>query len=136
MARYRLAEKFRWRCYYCGKDMSDCATNEARFKQYPHPDMPTIDHYIAKRKGGANTHDNLVCACLSCNMVKKTKTAEEFRYYLQYIASGINAIVSGLDTLAHKYPEYAGMAHVIKQDVLSRMTPYVFYGEGGGNEQY
>lgn len=134
-ARYRLAVKSEWRCYYCGKDMSVCASYESAFKQYPHPDMPTIDHFIAKRNGGTNSQDNLVLACLDCNMIKKAKTPEEFRYHMQYVASGISAILAGLDALARRHSEYAGVAHVIKQDVLSRMTPYVFYGEREGSDE-
>lgn len=57
------------RCYYC-------------HKQLPILDL-TIDHKIPLFRGGENSIENVVAACLDCNLRKKTKTVEE---YLDYLA--------------------------------------------------
>lgn len=51
-------------CYLCG--------NSVAFK-----DMHA-DHDIPLSRGGAHTQDNVRCACASCNLRKKDKTAVEF----------------------------------------------------------
>jgi hypothetical protein len=48
------------KCVYCGstKDL-------------------TIDHLIPSSRGGLNTWDNLVCACIKCNTAKGARTPQE-----------------------------------------------------------
>ena len=41
----------------------------------------SFDHVIAFERGGRNTTDNIVRACLTCNRIKHTKTPEEFAAY-------------------------------------------------------
>lgn len=52
------------RCAYCEEDCKSCAT---------------VDHLVPKSKGGGNTLDNMVIACLNCNQTKGDKTVEEFK---------------------------------------------------------
>lgn len=52
-------------CAYCGKHI------EFRDMQ--------VDHVIALRKGGADSIDNMLPACRSCNHYKSTLTLEQFR---------------------------------------------------------
>jgi 5-methylcytosine-specific restriction endonuclease McrA len=61
--RQRLAE-FNGRCVYCG----DAATSR--------------DHAIPVSRGGTNTIDNILPACLTCNLRKHDKTPDEFRAVL------------------------------------------------------
>ncbi|MFZ5515663.1 MAG: HNH endonuclease [Candidatus Zhuqueibacterota bacterium] len=48
-------------CQYCGA----------------HLNPVTIDHVIPRVRGGEDTWENLVCACLSCNNRKGDRTPEE-----------------------------------------------------------
>ena len=48
-------------CFYCGSTES-----------------LTIDHMTPLTRGGANSPDNIVPACKTCNRMKKASTAEEF----------------------------------------------------------
>ncbi len=47
-------------CMYCGEHGS------------------TIDHIVPQSQGGANTWENLVCACQSCNSLKADKSLADF----------------------------------------------------------
>jgi 5-methylcytosine-specific restriction endonuclease McrA len=51
------------RCQYCGKRYS---TSEL-----------SIDHVIPRARGGPTTWENVVCACLKCNVRKGGRTPEE-----------------------------------------------------------
>jgi len=51
------------RCQYCGKHF---ATSEL-----------SIDHIIPRSRGGQTTWNNVVCACLSCNVKKGNRTPQE-----------------------------------------------------------
>jgi len=50
-------------CQYCGKKFSTKELN--------------IDHVLPKSRGGRETWENLVCACLKCNNRKSNRTPEE-----------------------------------------------------------
>ncbi len=52
-------------CHYCGGEAN------------------SWDHVIPLSRGGAHALENLVRACLSCNMRKKHRTPEEFAAYLR-----------------------------------------------------
>ena len=38
----------------------------------------TIDHVLPRSRGGQDTWENMVCACISCNMQKNNRTPEEW----------------------------------------------------------
>jgi len=57
------------RCYLCGCDLS----------VLPWVDQ-TIEHVLARCKGGKNYNDNLWPACRSCNSGKNHRTIEEYRF--------------------------------------------------------
>jgi 5-methylcytosine-specific restriction endonuclease McrA len=79
--RFRLQTLEKWLeergdlvCIYCGKQhlRIDAPSNS--------DDLATIDHKLARAKGGAEMDlNNLVCACSPCNLRKKTKSYEEFK---------------------------------------------------------
>lgn len=56
-----------WTCVYC-----DTRTGSL-----------TCDHVIPVSRGGSSTLDNLVTACLACNLAKATNTPEEWRAELR-----------------------------------------------------
>jgi len=51
-------------CVYCGSSGNDRSL--------------TIDHVVAKSKGGLSTDDNLVAACAPCNQVKADRDLDSF----------------------------------------------------------
>ena len=53
------------RCGYCGKSAT------------------TIDHVLPRSRGGADSWENLVAACLRCNNVKGDRTPAEMRWELR-----------------------------------------------------
>jgi 5-methylcytosine-specific restriction endonuclease McrA len=48
----------------------------------------TCDHVVPVSRGGSSTLDNLVTACLACNLAKATKTPEEWRAHLHQKRQG------------------------------------------------
>jgi len=51
------------RCQYCGK-------------RYPTSEL-SLDHVIPRSRGGTNCWENIVCACVRCNVRKGGRTPEE-----------------------------------------------------------
>jgi len=61
LTRKNILRRDNHKCVYCGRG-----------------DLPfTIDHIIPKSKGGSDSWDNLVTACLTCNNKKGDRTPEE-----------------------------------------------------------
>ena len=58
-----LLEEQGRRCFYCGVDLEDGYH---------------VEHMTPLSRGGADSIDNIVIACETCNKRKGTKTAEEF----------------------------------------------------------
>jgi 5-methylcytosine-specific restriction endonuclease McrA len=50
-------------CQYCGR-------------KYPTNEL-SLDHVIPRSQGGASTWDNIVCACVSCNVKKGGRTPKQ-----------------------------------------------------------
>lgn len=69
-----LVQLFAWHpaCNYCGRAFGA----EGSFKR-------TLEHIVPLSRGGSNTIDNLVCACVRCNSQKGDKLPEEWidRWY-------------------------------------------------------
>ncbi len=51
------------RCQYCGK-------------RYPTSEL-SLDHVVPRSHGGQNTWENIVCACVYCNMKKGGRTPQQ-----------------------------------------------------------
>jgi len=62
----KIWHKTKGHCWYCGKYLD------------PFLDF-SLDHFQSKKNGGANTQDNLVPCCRSCNSSKGHRTLEAFR---------------------------------------------------------
>lgn len=67
--RTRLAEAQNWKCCYCGCYM---------IENHGHKNSVTVEHVIAKSKGGSNDPSNLAASCARCNEARGNKTIEEF----------------------------------------------------------
>lgn len=67
LTRKNILKRERHRCAYCGRG-----------------DLPlTIDHIIPKSRGGEDNWENLVAACLPCNIKKRDRTPEEANMQLK-----------------------------------------------------
>ena len=64
-SRRNIFERDKHTCQYCAKRM-------------PKVDL-TLDHVVPRSKGGRDTWDNLVLACVKCNVRKGDRTPEEAR---------------------------------------------------------
>jgi 5-methylcytosine-specific restriction endonuclease McrA len=64
-SRRNIFERDKNTCQYCGRRM-------------PKTDL-TIDHVIPRSRGGYDAWDNLVLACMHCNVSKANRTPEEAR---------------------------------------------------------
>lgn len=60
LSRRNLLRRDRFRCQYCGST-----------------DRLTLDHVLPKSRGGKDTWENLVAACVPCNNRKGSRTPEE-----------------------------------------------------------
>ena len=65
MKRLRLYIRDKFRCQYCGKKFA--------------PNELTLDHITPRSHGGPSVVDNLVTACLACNLRKADRTPEQAR---------------------------------------------------------
>lgn len=52
----------------------------------------TIDHVIPRKKGGSDTWENLVIACIKCNLLKGNRTPEEAQMPLNKNPRKLNRI--------------------------------------------
>lgn len=62
--RLQIYERDDYKCKYCGKQLT-------RF-------TATLDHIVPVAKGGENSYENLITACLSCNSQKNQKPVGDF----------------------------------------------------------
>lgn len=63
LSRHNVFERDQHRCQYCGRRL-------------PKTEL-TLDHVLPRSRGGRDTWDNLVLACLKCNLKKSNRTPEE-----------------------------------------------------------
>lgn len=89
VTRRGVLRRDRFTCAYCGKSAN------------------TIDHVIPRSKGGKNTWENLVAACLACNSRKADKMLSQLGWQLRitphrpriggHLVSGLNHIDEAWD---------------------------------------
>lgn len=74
VTRANLRKQYGDQCFYCGCDMD--------FSRYKRGDTPTnlasIEHVTPISKGGTHTWDNVVLACLSCNLRKNAMPVDQW----------------------------------------------------------
>ena len=61
--RRKIRERWDYKCAYCGSE-----------------ENITIDHVLARSKGGLDTTKNMVCCCHSCNQDKAQEPWEEWYF--------------------------------------------------------
>ncbi len=61
LTRKNIIKRDNHQCQYCG-------STEGPF---------TVDHIVPKDRGGQDTWENLVCACVKCNTKKRNRTPKE-----------------------------------------------------------
>ena len=96
-------QKMDGHCAYCGCEL-----------KY---DEMQIDHIIPLRKGGADTLENMLPACRSCNHYKSTLDLEDFRTMIERMPETLMR-----DSVTYKNAVRFGV-------VIPNKTPVVFYYE-------
>lgn len=66
LSRKNILRRDGYRCQYCGTTTSPL----------------TVDHVIPRSRGGADSWENLTCACVKCNNKKGNRTPDEARMRL------------------------------------------------------
>lgn len=84
----KLAQKSGWKCYYCNASL--IPYKHTQDDQYTHLDrdgyrvanapywFATVDHKMPVSRGGTDDLDNLVLACVQCNVEKQDMTDTEY----------------------------------------------------------
>lgn len=74
VTRANLRKQYGDACFYCEQVMD--------FRRYTHTTRPqnlaTIEHVWPVSKGGGHTWENVVLACLSCNITKNARTGDDW----------------------------------------------------------
>jgi len=73
--RFEIFKRDKFTCQYCGGK--------------PPEKKITIDHKIAKSKGGSDEDSNLVTACLECNLAKGNTPLDELQGHTEKITLNI-----------------------------------------------
>jgi 5-methylcytosine-specific restriction endonuclease McrA len=68
LSRRNLLHRDNYTCQYCGDRRHDL----------------TIDHIVPRSKGGTDTWENVVAACLKCNVKKGSRTPKEANMVLSF----------------------------------------------------
>lgn len=86
--REEFYDRFRGRCYYCGKPLlPDLGGHEDGRDWLVLPERHMIiEHMWPKSRGGSDDVANLVPSCAPCNTLKGSLMSEEFRLLLGMIA--------------------------------------------------
>ncbi len=69
LSRRNVLHRDKYTCQYCGEHRHDL----------------TIDHIVPRSKGGTDTWDNVVAACLKCNVRKGDRTPREANLALRTV---------------------------------------------------
>lgn len=89
-AMFALADKYGWKCWYCGKELKPPVRNQAplgpqmrMLSPYPH-----LDHIDPVSNGGKTVPSNLALSCAMCNMAKGDAQLEGFLQWLDWLRFG------------------------------------------------
>ena len=77
--RKQLADKYGWKCYYCGANLTpDDKWDDFYYCEANGYYFPQLDHRTPKSLGGGNSIDNLVLSCRRCNRDKSATTEGDY----------------------------------------------------------
>jgi 5-methylcytosine-specific restriction endonuclease McrA len=85
-----------WKCAYCFK-----AAN-------------TVDHVHPKSRGGADSWENLVASCLTCNNAKGNRTLSELGWALSFsprMPTGAGWMLRGFDRAEPEWDTFLALSH-------------------------
>jgi len=97
LSRKNIMRRDEFRCQYCGSTDGQL----------------TLDHVVPKRRGGGDTWENLVAACIRCNNVKGDRTPEQAKMPL---------------LKQPKKPHYVQFLQQHIGDPLQTWKPYIYLG--------
>lgn len=86
------------RCQYCGKRFS---TSEL-----------SLDHVVPLSRGGGSTWENIVCACLACNVRKGNRLPDEAAMKLRRVPGKPRATPLGILNPSRIHPEWKNFLDV------------------------
>jgi len=89
--RHTIFARDEHRCQYCGR-------------RFPTGQL-SLDHVIPRSRGGTTSWENVVCACLGCNVKKGGRTPQEA--HMRLVAKPTRPRRSPLVTLKLRNPKYA-----------------------------
>lgn len=89
--RHTIFARDEHRCQYCGR-------------RFPVAQL-SLDHVIPRSRGGSTSWENVVCACLGCNVKKGGRTPQEA--HMKLVTKPIRPKRSPLLTLKLRNPKYA-----------------------------
>src|SRR6185312_7240222 len=116
------------RCWFCGIELLEWSETGYDKRHYG---MLTREHLVPKSRGGRGGQ-NLVDACLSCNLSKGTKTVEEYRQKLFDLTppgKSRNSALQMLDTWPEMPREFQDSLQQLIAHIDSAYFPVRFYGE-------
>lgn len=99
----RIFENSFGKCFYCHKQL--CFSNHGK---YGRRGAWHVDHKLARSNGGSDEIENLIAACIQCNLEKSDDSSRVFRFAMKaqrlrrrdYAVSGdLNKIVIPLSLL-------------------------------------
>jgi 5-methylcytosine-specific restriction endonuclease McrA len=74
VTRANLRRQYGDQCFYCS-----CAMDFAHYTHATKPgNLASVEHVLPISKGGGHTWDNVVLACLDCNLRKNARTLDEW----------------------------------------------------------
>lgn len=88
--RHTIFARDEHRCQYCGR-------------RFPTGQL-SLDHVMPRSRGGRTTWENIVCACLMCNVKKGGRTPQEA--HMKLVAKPVRPKRSPLLTLKLRNPKY------------------------------
>jgi hypothetical protein len=86
----RFLQENEGRCFYCGAEVTEFGCQPSRDWLPLKDTAMVLEHKTPIIRGGANTNENITCACSDCNSRKGTFTVQEFRFLMGLRSGDLN----------------------------------------------